>query len=131
MEKYLKDEYNVFEDKRYLTKEEGIESFFKDCGSDFLDCGQGYAEDEKTIICKIGDKFYEVEIKAELGSSKQEIGDRLYWIENIESVEYEEIPKPLPKERTSYRYDMDLTGYQKYELEHKMKELNIEFDVTY
>lgn len=130
MEKYLKDEYDVYEDERYLTKEENIESFFKDCGRDFLDCGQGYAEDETTIICKIADNFYKVKIKAELGSSKQEIGDRLYWIENIESVEYEKIPKPLPKEKTSYRYDMDLTEYQKRELENKMDALNIEFDVT-
>lgn len=127
MEKYLKDEYNVYEDEKYLTKEEEIEEYFKDCGSDFLDCGQGYAEDEKSMICKIGDKFYEVEIKAELGSAKQDVGDRLYWIDEITSVEYKEISKPEPKEKFVCKYSLVLTEEQKYALENSMKQLHIEF----
>jgi hypothetical protein len=38
MEKYLKDEYNVFEDEKYLTKETQIEDYFKDCGQEWLEC---------------------------------------------------------------------------------------------
>jgi len=127
MEKYLKDEYDVFEDEKYLTKEEEIKEYFEDCGSDFMECGQGYAQDEADVICKIGNKFYKVEIKAELGSSKQEYGDRLYWIDEITSVEYEEIPKPQPKEKFVCKYSLVLTKEQQYTLEEYMKKLNIEF----
>lgn len=127
MEKYLKDEYNVFEDERYLTKEEDIEDYFKDCGQEWLECGQGYAQDEAEILCKIGDKFYKVEIKAELGSSKQEYGDRLYWIDEISSVEYKEISKPEPKEKYVCKYSLVLTEDQKRALENYMEQLHIEF----
>jgi hypothetical protein len=126
MEKYLKDEYNVFEDEKYLTKEEEIEDYFKDCGAEFMDCGQGYSQDEVTLICKITDKFYKVELKAELGSAKQDVGDRLYWIDEITSVNYEEIPKPEPKEKFVCKYSLVLTKEQQYALEEYMKKLNIE-----
>jgi hypothetical protein len=127
MEKYLKDEYNVFEDEKYLTKEEQIEDYFKDCGQEWLECGQGYAQDEAEILCKIGDKFYKVEIKAELGSAKQEYGDRLYWINEISSVDYEEISKPEPKEKYVCKYSLVLTEDQKCALENYMEQLHIEF----
>lgn len=127
MEKYLKDEYNVFEDEKYLTKEEQIEDYFKDCGQEWLECGQGYAQDEAEILCKIGDKFYKVEIKAELGSAKQEYGDRLYWIDEISSVDYEEISKPEPKEKYVCKYSLVLTEDQKRTLENYMEQLHIEF----
>jgi hypothetical protein len=127
MEKYLKDEYDVFEDEKYLTKEEQIEDYFKDCGQEWLECGQGYAQDEATILCKIADKFYEVKIEAELGSSKQEYGDRLYWIDEITSVDYEEITKPEPKEKFVCKYSLVLTQEQKYALENYMNQLHIEF----
>lgn len=127
MEKYLKDEYNVFEDEKYLTKDEDIEDYFKDCGQEWLECGQGYAQDETEILCKIGDKFYKVEIKAELGSSKQEYGDRLYWIDEISSVDYEEISKPEPKEKYVCKYSLVLTEDQKRALENYMEQLHIEF----
>ena len=127
MEKYLKDEYNVFEDEKYLTKEEDIEDYFKDCGQEWLECGQGYAQDEAEILCKIRDKFYKVEIKAELGSSKQEYGDRLYWIDEISSVDYEEISKPEPKEKYVCKYSLVLTEDQKRALENYMEQLHIEF----
>ncbi|WP_271814544.1 hypothetical protein [Clostridium beijerinckii] len=127
MEKYLKDEYNVFEDEKYLTKEEDIEDYFKDCGQEWLECGQGYAQDEATILCKIGGKFFKVEIKAELGSAKQEYGDRLYWIDNITCVDYEEISKPVPKERIECDYKLFITKDQKEALENAMNNLNISF----
>lgn len=127
MEKYLKDEYNVFEDEKYLTKEEQIEDYFKDCGQEWLECGQGYAQDKAEILCKIGNKFFKVELKAELGSAKQEYGDRLYWIDEISSVDYEEITKPEPKEKFVCKYSLVLTKEQKCALENYMNQLHIEY----
>ena len=127
MEQYLINEYNVFEDEDYLTNENQIEEYFKDNGRDWLDCGQGYAQNEAEIICKIGEKFYNVSIEAEIGSSKQDYGDRLYYIDYISYVKYEEIDKPLPKEKKRVKYELLLTKGQKKLLEDYMKEMHIEF----
>ena len=125
MEQYLIEDYGVFENKNYLTKEEDIESYFKDNSYDFFDCGQGYYQDEAEAICCIGDKFYKVKIKAEIGSSKQDRGDRLYWVEDIESVTYEEIEKPKPKARMVIMYKVWVTNEEKSQLEVFMNENGI------
>ncbi|MNP35694.1 hypothetical protein D3C76_1290380 [compost metagenome] len=49
------------------------------------------------MICKIGDKFYEVSLEAEIFGAKQDIGDKLYWVEDIKNVKWKEIDKPLPR----------------------------------
>jgi hypothetical protein len=126
MEKYLKEEYNVYESED-LTKEEEIKDYFDDIGSEFLDCGQGYYQDEADLICKIGEKFYNVEIKAEIFSSKQDYGDRLYWVDNITSVKYKEIPKPQPKERINATYTFNLNIDQKQTLDYFLKQNNIDY----
>lgn len=113
MEQYLSEDYGVIEDKNYLTKEEDIEPYFKDDSYDFFDCGQGYYQEEVEVICCIGDKFYKVKIKAEIGSAKQDRGDRLYWVEGIESVIYEEIEKPKPKAREIVLYKVWVTKEEK------------------
>lgn len=117
MEQYLIDQYNVIEEPRWLKREDDIESHFMDCGSDFFECGQGYAQHEAEVICKVGDKFYEVNMVADIGSAKQEYGDRLFWVEGMESVTYKEIPKPLPKEMHKVNYSVSVTDYQKRILE--------------
>ena len=127
MEKYLEDEYNVFEDENYLSREEEIEDYFKDCGREWLDCGQGYYQDQVTIICKVGNDFFKVSIEAELGSSKQDYGDRLYWVERIKYVNYEKIEKPKPKEKNLCNYKLLLTKEQQESLENTMKKLNINY----
>ena len=127
MEQYLINEYNVFEDEDYLTNENQIEEYFKDNGRDWLDCGQGYAQNEAEIICKIGEKFYNVSIEAEIGNSEQDYGDRLYYIDYISYVKYEEINKPLPKEKEIVEYELLLTKRQKKLLEDYMKEIHIKF----
>ena len=126
MEQYLIDEYNVYEDKEWLAEEEIIEDYFKDEGRDFFDCGQGYCENKVNIICKIGDKFYNVHIEADINSSKQEYGDRLYWVEGITSVKYEEIEKPKPKKKTKIVYELSLTKEQEFLLEKYMDDFHIE-----
>ena len=96
-EKYIDDylaEYGVLSDTTNLKCEEQIDEYFKDVGREYLDCGQGYYQDTAELIVKIGFKFYEVFIEGEVCSSKQDYGDRLYWIEEIENVTYSEIEKP-------------------------------------
>ncbi len=105
-EPYLKKEYDVYENKNYLKSPLQIVEYFKDCGADHFDCGQGYVQTEADLLVKIGDKFYEVHMEAETGSSKQDRGDRLYWVEGITDVTYKEVPKPLPKAREDKVYNL-------------------------
>lgn len=127
MEKYLIEQYDVIEDKNYLTSEDDIKDYFDDNGRDFLECGQGFYQDEAEVICKVGDKFYEVTIEAEIASAKQDVGDRLYWVDNISNVTYKEIDKPEPLSKEKVQYNLMLTSQQKYALERFMKENYIEF----
>lgn len=127
MEKYLIEQYDVIEDKSYLTSEDDIKDYFDDNGRDFLECGQGFYQDEAEVICKVGDKFYEVTIEAEIASAKQDVGDRLYWVDNISNVTYKEIDKPEPLSKEKVQYNLMLTSQQKYALERFMKENYIEF----
>lgn len=94
LENYLIKQYEVYEDKNYLTDPSEIEEYFKDNGYDYFDCGQGYSQDEADIIVYIANKFYLVSMEAVIGSQRQDRGDRLYFVEDIENVTYEEISKP-------------------------------------
>jgi hypothetical protein len=96
MEDYLKIDYNVIEFDG-LTSADDIVPYFEDMGHELLDCGQGYFQDEAIELVKIGDKFFEVTIIAEVYGDKQDRGDRLYYVDHIKSVTYKEIPKPEPK----------------------------------
>lgn len=97
LEEYLIKQYNVHEDKNYLQDVSDIEQYFKDDGYDYFDCGQGYSQDEADVIIHIANKFYLVKMEAEIGSQRQDRGDRLYFVENIVNVEYREIDKPERK----------------------------------
>lgn len=129
MEKYLIDQYGVIEDENWLTHEDEIVEYFKDCGDEYLDCGQGYSQDEAELICKIGDKFYEVCITAEIMSAKQDRGDRLYWVDYISNVTYEEIPKPQPKPKKNFAYSVHVTHEQHDALNRFLKTNNIEHNM--
>lgn len=111
-EQYLIDDYSIVESK-YLKHELEIEDYFKDCGYEYFECGQGYYESCVDIIVKIGNKFYDVTIDAEIGSAKQDRGDRLYWVESIENVTWEQIEKPLPKPK-NYRIDIPKMNVDQY-----------------
>jgi hypothetical protein len=108
MEKYLIDDYGIIENKD-LTSLDDIVEYYKDCGYELFDCGQGYYEDEKTIWVKIQDKFYSVSISAEVWGDRQDHGDKLYYVESIKSITYFEIPKPEPKEKHIIQLKMCLT----------------------
>jgi hypothetical protein len=128
MEQYLIDEYDVIEDEKWLTSKDDIEMYFRDGDSrDYFDCGQGYCQDEASVICKIGDKFYQVDIFASICSAKQDYGDRLYWVDGIDKVEYCEIEKPVEKEKMKLEYIVIVNKDQKYALEQFMKEIKVDW----
>ena len=129
MEEYLIKDYGVIEDLDYLTKEEDIEDYFTDEGYNMFECGQGYYNDEITVICKIEDKFYNVTVKAGIGSERQDRGDRLYFVDYIDSVSYEEIEKPKPKNRDSISIKINVTKAELNKLEDFMEESQIEYVV--
>lgn len=128
MEQYLKDEYDVYEDENWLKNENQIEDYFKDNGRDWLECGQGYYQDEADILCKIEDKFYKVHINAEVLSARQDRGEDLFWVESITSVKYKEVKKPNPKEKMDIKYELNLTKDQKEDLEKCMDKLKIKYE---
>ena len=100
----LKEQYDIFEDENYLKSESAIVPLFSDIGYDYLDCGQGYYTDTTDIIAYIAGKFYKVTINAEITSAKQDCGDRLYWVDDIKSVTYIEIPNPEPKSEELFTF---------------------------
>lgn len=128
MEKYLIDQYDVQEDERWLKSTDDIVDFVRDT-EDLFECGQGFYQDEATMLLKIGDKFYRVTAYAEIGSAKQDFGDRLYWVERIRKVDYEEISKPMPKEVLAVQYNLNITADTKAYIEKFFKKNDIEFSI--
>lgn len=117
-EQYLIDDYSIveFED---LKHESEIEEYFKDCGYEYFNCGQGYYSDGVDVLLKIGNKFYQVELYAEIGSAKQDRGERLYWVESIRMVKWKQIDKPLPKPK-NYSIDISEMNIDQYNLVKKV-----------
>ena len=127
IEQYLIDQYDVYQDEEYLTSEYQIKENFSEYVSDYFDCGQGYYEDEAVIIVKIGKRFFEVTIKAEIGNSWQAQGDKLYFVEKVESVKYIEIDKPKKKEKVFYEYSIEMKEKEKVLLDEYMNKNKIKF----
>lgn len=127
MEQYLIDQYGVIEDENYLKCEDDIKYYVRDMTDELFECGQGYYNDEAEVIMKIGDKFYHVTVYAEIMSSKQDRGDRLYWVDSIGGVSYREIDKPEPRVILTRRYEVEVTEPSKRFLENFMSTNNIKF----
>lgn len=72
---------------------ENYKDYLEDVVYDYLECGQGFYEDKWEPILKIEGKLYQAQVKAEIQSSKQDRGDRLYWVEGIESVTITELKR--------------------------------------
>jgi hypothetical protein len=81
---------NIIE-SQYLTSVDDIQEFFSDDGDEYFDCGQGYYQDDAEVIVKIDGKYYKVNMTAEIGSERQDRGDRLYFVERVESVKVSEM----------------------------------------
>lgn len=129
IEQYLIDEHNVLQHD-YLESSADIKEFFNDY-TEIFECGQGYFEEEKTTIIRTKDgKFYETKIVAEITSAKQDRGERLYWVESIESVEFREVDKPEPKPRKKFMICASLTveGYDA--ITRAMIRMDSEYSIT-
>lgn len=104
MEQYLIDDYDliVIENETELRSIERYEDF-----TQFFDCGQGYYEDtiEQYVFCN--DKYYIVTLTGQIGSQRMDVGDRVYWVDEIESIEVKEIEKPQPLKREDIRIEMN------------------------
>ena len=105
IDEYLVRDYSVIQDIKHLKCVEQITPYFEEIGYDHLDCGQGYYTEDADFIIKIGFKYYNVHIDAEITSSKQDRGDRLYWVEEISNVKYHEVDKPIKRERFTEWFD--------------------------
>ena len=67
--------------------EDGIVDYYKDCGREYFDCGEGYYEDASTIYIELDSgKIYEVNMEAEC-----EGNNRIYFVDKITSVTFKEV----------------------------------------
>lgn len=99
--KYLVKDYGWIIDP-HLYKEEDIRSYFFDCGAEYFECGQGFYQDVFEGKFLVDGKGYLVRIDAFIESAKQDVGERLYWVESIMNVRWEHIDIPEQKERKDY-----------------------------
>ena len=78
--------------KKPRLQEEDIEAYFKDCGNEYFDCGEGYYQDESTIYVQLDSgKIYEVHMEAICEGNKTDWGDRIYFVDEITKVEFKEV----------------------------------------
>lgn len=82
---------NIYENKTELASEEDIEYYFQTAALDELECGQGFYTEEGEAFVQIGETLYLVKFKGEISSSKQDRGDRLYWVEDVIDITYERV----------------------------------------
>ncbi len=74
-----------------LTEGE-IVDYYKDCGSEYFDCGEGYHQDDATIYIELDSgKIYEVNMEANCEGNKTDYGDRIYFVDEITSVTFKEV----------------------------------------
>lgn len=126
IDQYLIDDYDVYQSK-YLKCEEQIEEYFKSNGKDFLEADQDGAESETTLIVKIGKKYYEVDIEAEIGRECCDNCADVYFIDEISKVTWKEIDKPLPKDKIKFTYSFELNKDHKNFLDNFLRENNFKF----
>lgn len=72
--------------------EDGIVDYYKDCGSEYFDCGEGYYQSDATIYIELDSgKIYEVNMEANCEGNKTDYGDRIYFVDEITSVNFKEV----------------------------------------
>lgn len=128
LEQYLIDDYGFsqFKDVKHTSH---IEDHYKDCGQELFDCGADEYEDEVTTFLKIGNKYYQVTIEAEINSTKNIEGCyRYYWVEKVSKVSWIEIDKPLPKEEHKYILEFNLNKDKFEYLKQFLTEHNYQYE---
>ena len=127
MEEYLKKDYDVYEMPGGY-EESDIIPFFEDNGRDYFDCGEGYCQDEATVIILMQGHFYKVYMEAEIESWKQEYGDRMYRCAGVRDVRWHEIDKPKEKERETYCYTLYLSDSERRNVEKFLNDNDYRFE---
>ena len=111
-DEYLKEDYSIITCADHLKTCGDIEDYFGESGREgyeLFECGQGFYTAEADAFVGTADgKFYEVKLTADIESSKQDRGDRLYWVECIASVAFKEVPKPGPIPRTKVKVEVEI-----------------------
>lgn len=109
MDKYLETEFGFRDLDGWLKSPDEIKDTFMDMGIsyEYFDCGQGYYQDEALVKAYLLGKCYEIKLHADIESSKQDRGDRLYWVECIKHVSFREVDKPAPRERGGYTLEIE------------------------
>lgn len=76
-----------------ITSEDQIEDYFKDCGGDLFEQNTTDCSEEESCVIKLDnqDKYYDVTVKVSLVGAWQDVGDKLYTIDTIDSVTYKEV----------------------------------------
>jgi DNA repair ATPase RecN len=129
LEPYLKEQYGVIEDREYMRSVEEIEDNFSNTYRNYFDCGQGIYQDEAEVLVKIADKFYKVTLSAEVLGAKQNIGEKLYHVESLKNIDFEEIEKPKKKPETKFNLEVEMLVEDKEKLEKFLSEKNIKFKI--
>ncbi len=115
IDKYLETDYNVIQCGTYLKCADMISDYFRDDADEYFEDDDGDVSDEAEVLVKIAQKYYKVSLTAELGSQKQDRGDRTYWVECVRSVSYEEIPKPKQISRNTVAFNCKI-GYAEIQM---------------
>ena len=72
--------------------EDGIVDYYKDCGKEYFDCGEGYYQSDAIIYIELDSgKIYEVNMEANCEGNKTDYGDRIYFVDEITSVTFKEV----------------------------------------
>lgn len=129
MEQYLKDDYDVIDLMGEIIDPAEIVSYFEDCGEEYFDCGQGYYQDEAVVLVRVNYNYYEVCVEALVLGDKQDRGDKLYYVEEITSVKYKQIPMPLPKEQLKVTFEVTASAEKIRSLTHFIEEHNVLYKI--
>ena len=71
-----------------LANQEEAKDYFMDTGYELFKLGQGIYYTEAYTYCYINNVFFEVTITAEVLGKKMDVGDKFYWAEQIEDVQF-------------------------------------------
>lgn len=84
------DDYPVYEDERWLTSVDDIEDTASDIRHDYMSADSEGYNNFAEVLFKIGDKYYLVEMEAEVERTWMEYGD-VYNIGKLMSCNYEQV----------------------------------------
>jgi hypothetical protein len=126
-------DYDLYEDKRYLTSENDINPFFKDIGWDIW-----HEESDNDswiqnidVYGKIGNDFYKIHLEFYVGRETGGMSDKDYRVlDEVHVSSWKKIEPLKPKERWAYTIEAGLTEGQKRYLENYFEKNQIKFEIS-